>query len=399
MTIEKISETMQKITFEDSRAITLIGTAHVSQDSVDEVITTIGEINPDRICVELDEGRYNSKTESKSWENLNLKTIFKEGKGFLLLAHMALSSYQKKLGEQIGVSPGNEILSAAELALEKGIPLSFCDREIQITFKRAWRLSNGWNKIKLISSLLSAVFFNEEISAEEIEKLKETDILQSMLDEIAKELPTIKKVLIDERDEYLASQIFEAEGENIVAVVGAGHVPGLVAHLEKLAQKEVSSDVTAISYVPEASKIGKAFPWLILAAILAIIGSGFIRAGWSQGLKMFLYWFALNSSLTGIAALLTLAHPVTIIVSMLAAPITALNPTIGVGMVAGILEVTMRKPRVKDFENVSNDILSFKGWFKNRIIHALMIFMATSIFAATGTFIAFPLLISKLSGA
>ncbi|MFA5468820.1 MAG: TraB family protein, partial [Sphaerochaetaceae bacterium] len=168
---------------------------------------------------------------------------------------------------------------------------------------------------------------------------------------------------------------------------------------EKLAQKEVSSDVTAISYVPEASKIGKAFPWLILAAILAIIGSGFIRAGWSQGLKMFLYWFALNSSLTGIAALLTLAHPVTIIVSMLAAPITALNPTIGVGMVAGILEVTMRKPRVKDFENVSNDILSFKGWFKNRIIHALMIFMATSIFAATGTFIAFPLLISKLSGA
>ncbi|MFA7370723.1 MAG: TraB/GumN family protein [Sphaerochaetaceae bacterium] len=399
MTIEKISETMQKITFEDSRAITLIGTAHVSQDSVDEVITTIGEINPDRICVELDEGRYNSKTESKSWENLNLKTIFKEGKGFLLLANMALSSYQKKLGEQIGVSPGNEILSAAELALEKGIPLSFCDREIQITFKRAWRLSNGWNKIKLISSLLSAVFFNEEISAEEIEKLKETDILQSMLDEIAKELPTIKKVLIDERDEYLASQIFEAEGENIVAVVGAGHVPGLVAHLEKLAQKEVSSDVTAISYVPEASKIGKAFPWLILAAILAIIGSGFIRAGWSQGLKMFLYWFALNSSLTGIAALLTLAHPVTIIVSMLAAPITALNPTIGVGMVAGILEVTMRKPRVKDFENVSNDILSFKGWFKNRIIHALMIFMATSIFAATGTFIAFPLLISKLSGA
>lgn len=399
VTIEKISETMQKITFEDSRAITLIGTAHVSQDSVDEVITTIGEINPDRICVELDEGRYNSKTESKSWENLNLKTIFKEGKGFLLLANMALSSYQKKLGEQIGVSPGNEILSAAELALEKGIPLSFCDREIQITFKRAWRLSNGWNKIKLISSLLSAVFFNEEISAEEIEKLKETDILQSMLDEIAKELPTIKKVLIDERDEYLASQIFEAEGENIVAVVGAGHVPGLVAHLEKLAQKEVSSDVTAISYVPEASKIGKAFPWLILAAILAIIGSGFIRAGWSQGLKMFLYWFALNSSLTGIAALLTLAHPVTIIVSMLAAPITALNPTIGVGMVAGILEVTMRKPRVKDFENVSNDILSFKGWFKNRIIHALMIFMATSIFAATGTFIAFPLLISKLSGA
>ena len=121
-----------------------------------------------------------------------------------------------------------------------------------------------------------------------------------MLDEIAKELPTIKRVLIDERDEYLASKIYEAKGENIVAVVGAGHVPGLIAHLEKLDKKEVSSNVEEISYVPPASKIGKIFPWLILLAILTIIGFGFARAGWSQGVKMFLYWFALNSSLTGI---------------------------------------------------------------------------------------------------
>ena len=176
MTVEKISDTLQRIVFDDSRVVTLIGTAHVSQDSVEEVTTAIEEIAPDRICVELDEGRMKSKTESQSWENLNLKTIFKEGKGFLLLANMALSSYQKRLGDQIGVSPGNEIMSAAELANEKGIPLSFVDREIQVTFKRAWRLSGGWNKIKLISSLLSAVFFNEEISTEDIEKLKETDI-------------------------------------------------------------------------------------------------------------------------------------------------------------------------------------------------------------------------------
>jgi pheromone shutdown-related protein TraB len=398
VTVEKVSDTLQRIVFDNSRVITLIGTAHVSKESIDEVMSAIEEIGPDRICVELDEGRYKSKTESQSWENLNLKTIFKEGKGFLLLANMALSSYQKRLGAQIGVSPGDEIMGAAELAVEKGIPLSFSDREIQVTFKRAWRLSSGWNKIKLISSLLGAVFFDEEISEEDIEKLKETDILQSMLDEIAKELPTIKKVLIDERDEYLATKIYEAEGENVVAVVGAGHVPGLIAHLEKLDKKEVAANVEKIAFVPPPSKFGKVFPWLILLALLTIIGFGFARAGWSQGLKMFLYWFALNSSLTGLAAILTLAHPVTIIVSMLAAPITALNPTIGVGMVAGILEVTMRKPRVKDFENVSEDIASFKGWFKNRIIHALMIFMGTSIFAATGTFIAFPLLISKLGG-
>jgi pheromone shutdown-related protein TraB len=399
VTIEKISDTIQRLIFADGKEITLIGTAHVSQDSVEEVAKAIEEINPDRICVELDEGRYRSKTESQGWENLNIKTILKENKGFLLLANMALSSYQKKLGDQMGVSPGDEILRAAELATEKNIPLSFCDREIQVTFKRAWRLSNGWNKIKLISTLLTAVFSNEEISSEEIEKLKETNVLQSMLDEMAQELPTVKKVLIDERDQYLASKIYEAPGQRVVAVVGAGHAPGLVAHMEKLEQQIISSDVSAITAVPPASKAGKVFSWAIVIALLGIIALGFVRSGWDQGLGMFLYWFGLNASLTGLAALLSLAHPVTIILSMLAAPVTALSPTLGVGMVAGLIEATMRKPRVKDFEHVSEDILSFKGWFRNRIIHALLIFMTTSIFASIGTFIAFPLLISKLSGA
>jgi pheromone shutdown-related protein TraB len=396
VTIERISDTMQRITCADGKEITLIGTAHVSQDSVDEVARTIDEIGPDRICVELDSGRYKSKTEPQGWESLDIKTILKENRGFLMLANMALSSYQKKLGEQMGVSPGDEIMRAAQLATERNIPLSFCDREIQVTFKRAWRLSNLWNKLKLISSLLNAVFSKEEISNEEIERLKETNVLQSMLDEMAKELPTVKKVLIDERDQYLASKIYTAKGSKIVAVVGAGHAPGLVAHMERLDRNEVSSNVEPITTVPAASKAGKIFSWAIVVALLGIIVLGFVRSGWDQGLEMFLYWFGLNASLTGLAAVLSLAHPVTIIVSMAAAPVTALSPTLGVGMVAGILEATMRKPRVMDFEHVSEDIMRFKGWFSNRIIHALFIFMSTSIFASIGTFIAFPLLISKL---
>lgn len=396
MTIERISDTMQRITCANGKEITLIGTAHVSQDSVDEVAQAIDDIGPDRICVELDTGRYKSKTEPQGWESLDIKTILKENKGFLMLANMALSSYQKKLGVQMGVSPGDEIMRAAQLATDRDIPLSFCDREIQVTFKRAWRLSNPWNKLKLISSLLTAVFSNEEISNEEIERLKETNVLQSMLDEMATELPTIKKVLIDERDQYLASNIYTAEGSKIVAVVGAGHAPGLVAHMQRLERNEVSPDTTSINAVPPASNLAKIFSWAIVVALLGIIVIGFVRSGWDQGLEMFLYWFGLNASLTGLAAILSLGHPVTIIISMLAAPVTALSPTLGVGMVAGILEATMRKPRVRDFEHVSDDILRFKGWFTNRIIHALMLFMTTSIFASIGTFIAFPLLISKL---
>lgn len=396
VTVERISDTMQRLLCAEGKEITLVGTAHVSQDSVDEVARTIEEINPDRICVELDEGRYRSKTEKQDWEALNIKTILKENKGFLMLANMALSSYQKKLGAQMGVSPGDEIMRAANLATERNIPLSLCDREIQVTFKRAWRLSNWWNKIKLISSLLTAVFSDEKISNEELEKLKETNVLQSMLDEMANELPTVKKVLIDERDQFLASKIYSAPGNRIVAVVGAGHAPGLVAHMEKLDRKEAATDTSSITEVPPPSKAGQVFSWVIVLALLGIIALGFVRSGWDQGIEMFLYWFALNASLTGLAAILSLAHPVTIILSMLAAPVTALSPTLGVGMVAGLLEASMRKPRVRDFEQVTEDISRFKGWFSNRIIHALMIFMTTSIFASIGTFIAFPLLISRL---
>lgn len=396
MTIERISDTVQRLTCKNGKEITLVGTAHVSQDSVDEVARIIDEVGPDRICVELDAGRYTSKTEPQSWENLDIKSVMKENKGFLLLANMALSSYQKRLGLQMGVSPGDEIMRAAELAKERDIPLSFCDREIQITFKRAWRLSNAWNKLKLISSLLTAVFSKEEISNEEIERLKETNVLQSMLDEMAEELPTVKKVLIDERDQYLASNIFTSEGSKVVAVVGAGHAPGLVAHMERLESEESSTNLDHISSVPPSPQLGKVFSWVIVLTLLGIIATGFIRSGWDQGIQMFLYWFFINASLTGLAAIIALAHPVTILVSMAAAPITGLNPTIGVGMVAGILEVSMRKPRVIDFERVSDDITQFKGWYKNRIIHALYIFMITSIFASAGTFIAFPVLISAM---
>jgi len=265
-----------------------------------------------------------------------------------------------------------------------------------VTFKRAWRLSNWWNKAKLISSLLTAAFSKEEISDEEIESLKGTNMLQSMLDEMAQELPTIKKVLIDERDEYLATKIYRSKGKKVVAVVGAGHAPGLIRHMEKLDSSKEHYSLRSISTIPKASPAGKIFSWGIVVALLALIAVGFIRSGWTSGLTMFLYWFGLNSSLTALASIIGLAHPLTVIVSTLSAPITALSPTLGVGMVAGILEVSLRKPRVLDFESLTDDILHIKGWYRNRVIHPLFLFFITSVFASVGTFIAFPLIIQAL---
>lgn len=397
MTEETIQENTRRITFKNGRKITLVGTAHVSKDSVDEVRNVIESENPDRICLELDTGRFKTKTDKNNWENQDIRKVFKENKGFLMIANMALAGFQKRMGNETGSAPGQEILSAAEIAKEKDIPYSLCDREIQVTLKRAWRKSNLWNKAKLLASLIGSVFSKEEIKPEELEELKKSDTMQSMMNEMAKELPMVKSVLIDERDRYLATSIYSSEGNNIVAVIGAGHQKGIISNFQKLEDGTLGTDLSDISSVPKGSKIGKFILYLIPAIIIALIVAGFINSGWDKGVQMFLYWVGVNAAFTGVFSLIALAHPLNILVSMIASPFTSLSPTIGVGIVSGILEAELRKPKVKDFDNLSEDAGSFKKWYKNRILHALLVFLFSSIGSSIGTFVGFPVLIKLLA--
>lgn len=395
MKVETVSDTIHKLILPDQEII-LVGTAHVSQTSVEEVSSLIESENPDRICIELDEGRMKSKTEKSSWENMDIRKVIKDGRGFFLLANTALSSFQRRMGEQTGTKPGDEILGAAALAKEKDIPLSLCDRDIQTTFKRAWAKSSLWNKCKLIATLLSAAFSKEEITAEELEDLKKQDTLQSMMNEMAKELPTIKEVLIDERDQYLGRSIFEAEGKKKIAVIGAGHTNGVISTIEKLSRGESTPSLECLSFIPKGAPVGKIVSWLIPLLIVAILVYGFVSAGWDQGMRMFLIWIAVNCSCTFIATTASLAHPLNIIACAITAPLFALHPALGVGMLGGILEATLRKPKVKDFESINDDAMKFSRWYKNRILHALLVFLFSSLGSAFGTLIAFPLLISRL---
>ena len=228
MRSEHVSDTVNRIFLDNGDEIILVGTAHVSQDSVDEVRRVIDEEQPDHICLELDKGRYESKTKEQSYSNMNLTKVFREGKTFLVLANTALASFQKKMGNQTGSAPGEEIIGASRIAEEKGIPYSFCDREIATTLKRAWAKSNLWNKAKLIATLLSSAFDKEEFKPEELEQLKKSDTLQEMMNELAKELPGAKEALIDERDRYLATNIMQAPGHKKVAVIGAGHLESVL---------------------------------------------------------------------------------------------------------------------------------------------------------------------------
>ncbi len=393
MRSEHVSDTVNRIFLDNGDEIILVGTAHVSQNSVDEVRAVIDEEQPDHICLELDKGRYESKTKEQSYANMNLTKVFKEGKTFLVLANTALASFQKKMGNQTGSAPGEEIIGASRIAEEKGIPYSFCDREIATTLKRAWAKSNLWNKAKLIGTLLSSAFDKEEFTPEQLEELKKSDTLQELMNELATELPGAKEALIDERDRYLATNIMQAPGHKKVAVIGAGHANGIIKTMEKLEKGELSTDLSEISKVPKPSKAGKIIGWLVPAVLVGIIVWAGIAHGFDESLKYFLIWACTNAASTVLFSMLSLAHPVTWLVSAISAPIAVLNPAIGVGVFTGITEATMRKPAVKDFEDLSDDISSFKGWFKNRVLHAFMIFFTSSLGSILGTFVFFPIML------
>ena len=379
------------------RTIVLIGTAHVSRESVDEVRRVIEEESPDRVCVELDEGRHASLTQGNSWQNLNIGKVIREGKGFLLMANLVLASFQRRLGSELGVRPGEEMLAAIQAAQERGIPFSLCDRNIQITLRRAWARTGAWGKMKMLAAMLTSVFTTEKLNPEDIEKLKEKDVLQEMMEELAGYLPAAKEVLIDERDTYLAAKIFQAEGKKIVAVVGAGHLAGIARHIRAFQEKNESLDMSPLDRLPQRSVAGRVLPWAIPAVIIALFALGFIRAGWRMSLAMFWRWLLIHGGLAALGSLLAWAHPLTIVIAFVGAPIGTLNPFGKIGLFTGVAEAFLRKPRVRDLEGLAEDVATFKGFYTNRVTHILIVFFLSTLGAAIGNIIAIPWLTALLS--
>lgn len=368
------------------RKITLVGTAHVSKESVEEVKETIKNIQPDCVAVELDEKRADSIRNPSRYSQLDLVKVFKRKEGFMLLANLILSSYQRRMGLNAGVKPGDEMIAAMDAAQENGVRCTLVDRPIQITLKRAWGKNTFWGKCKLLSTLLASAFSKEEIEPDEIEKLKERNEMDSMMDELADYMPVIKQVLIDERDQYLASKIWESEGNNIVAVLGAGHLPGVRAHLEKLGAGTVSSNVDELVELPKPGVTGKVFAFLIPACIIGLIVAGFIYGGVHAGAQMLTSWFLWNAIPAAVLTAIAFGHPLAILVGFVGAPFTSLCPFIGVGFCTAIVQAVVCKPKVSDMETLQNDV-NFRGFYKNRILRALLVFILSSLGSTLGTFI------------
>ena len=382
-----------------ARTVLLVGTAHVSEQSVRDVREAIATQQPDCVCVELDAGRYATISQQRNWMELDIRRVLKQRKGFLLLTNIVLHSFQRRLGLDLGVQPGAEMAAAIAAAEADEIPFVLCDREIQVTLRRAWRRSRLWGRLKLLAALLAGAFSNEELEPAQIEALKEKGALQNMLEELAEYLPQVKEVLIDERDRYLAARIFGAGGVRTVAVVGAGHVPGIERWLSVYARRAPrDGELAELDHVPPRGVVGRLLPWSIPALFVALVGFGFLRAGAEMTIEKLTQWVLVNGTFAALGALVALAHPVTVLSSFMAAPITSINPTIGVGLVAGLVQAFVRKPRVADFENLSQDVTSLRGILRNRVTHVLAVFFLSSVGSAIGTFVGLSFLTSLLRG-
>ena len=388
---------LQRVLSLNGRTITLIGTAHVSAESVAEVENSIRELKPDSVAIELDEKRADSIRNKDKYRELDIVKVLRRGEGFLLLANLVLASFQRRMGQNVGVNPGDEMLAAMRVADELNIPTVMADRAIQITLKRAWAKNSFWGKCKLLATLLSSAFSKEDMSAQDIENIKEKNEMDSMMNELAEFMPVVKEVLIDERNAYLADKIWGAAGNNVVAVLGAGHLDGVVENLEKIAGGQ-TVDIAAIDEVPAKGAGAKAAGWIIPVAIVGLIVSGFIYGGTQLGTKMIKSWILWNGACAAGLTLLAAGHPITILVAFISAPITSLCPFIGCGFVTAIVQAFVCKPKVKDMETLQDDV-TFIGFYKNRILRILLIFILSSLGSSVATFISGADIIGSLAGA
>jgi pheromone shutdown-related protein TraB len=374
------------MTYED-KEVTLIGTAHVSRESAELVGHVIEQEKPDTVCIELCESRYQSITQKKKWQETELIKVIREKKASVLLSNLMLAYFQKRIGQKLGIRPGEEIIRAIQAAEAVGARIWLADRDIRTTLSRAWRLMSFWTKIKLLVQLVTSAGDFDSVSEEEIEKMKTEDVLEMLLLEIGESFPELRRVLIDERDQYLAHQIRSAPGKRIVAVVGAGHVPGIQRYWRS------SIDLAELTRMPPKGRFTSLLKWGIPGLIIALIVVGFVTAGGSAGTHMIKWWIIANGTLAGLGAAIALGHPLSILTAIGASPLTSLNPMMAAGWFSGLVEVFMGKPKVRDFEALPEDISTLRGFWRNKIIRVLMVVVFTNIGSSLGAFVAIPLML------
>lgn len=383
---------------------TLLGTAHVSRASAEEVRRTIGSGRYDAVAVELDPGRYRGLVDPDAMLRTDLFTVIRRGEAGAMAANLALGAFQQRLADQYGIEPGQEMRDAIRATAEAGKPLWLVDRDIGVTLRRVYRNVPWWRRIELMAGLVGSVLTNETIDEEEIERLKEGDLLESTFSEFAEESEHLYEPLIAERDAYIAARLRQeaakatAAGEtpHVLAVLGAGHLKGVAAALEEEAPAtDPAERIAELDRVPPPSRLRRALPWLLVGLILTGFVLGFLRDP-DLGAQLVGEWFWINAATTAAGTLAALAHPITVVGTLLAAPFTSLNPTVGAGFVAAAIELWRRKPRVGDFASLRRDATTLRGWYRNRVARTLLVFFGATLGSAIGTYLAGARILTRL---
>jgi pheromone shutdown-related protein TraB len=362
------------------REFVLVGTAHVSRESTELVRRVIEHVQPDGVCIELDSGRYEALAKPQRFEQLDLRQVLRNRQLPTLFANLLLASFQHALGMKLGVRPGAELLEGARAAEAIGKPFHLCDREVRITLRRAWAALSFWKKAMLAGALVESLFARPEMSEDDLRDLRERDVMTQLLEELARAFPGLKRVLIDERDAYLAERIRQAPGAKLVAVVGAGHLAGLAAHLER--GEPVA--LAPLEEVPPPSRWASVLGWGVLLAFLSsFVAVAILRGPEAMG-DSALMWVLATGVPCALGAAMALGHPATIASGFMAAPITTLHPAIGAGYVTAFVQAYFRPPFVREFASVLDDLSSVWGLWRNRLLRVVMVFALSSLGACSG---------------
>ena len=374
-----------------SSEVTILGTAHVSRTSAETVKQLISSEKFDVVCIELCQSRYNSMMKPGLLAEMDLFDVIRRGKASTVTANLALGAYQQRMAEQLDVELGVEMKTAITEAGDLKLPIVLIDREIGTTLKRVYRNVPFWKRIYLIAGLVASVFTREEVSEDEVERLKSGDILETTFAQFSEgATKELFAPLIDERDQYMTAKILETvgthEGKRILVVVGAGHVKGMSHYLGK-EDLDYRATIAKLERLPKGKSWLKAVPWVIVALICTGFYLGF-RTSPELGWSLVFQWVVINGTLSALGAAVVGAHILTVLTAFVAAPVTSLNPTIGAGMVTAAVELFVRKPLVRDFEQLRKDTATASGWLKNSASRTLLIFLMSSLGSAIGTYVA-----------
>lgn len=376
---------------------TLLGTAHVSKASIDAVHAAIDSGQFDAVAVELDEQRHKALTQPDALAQLDLVKVIREKKVAPFAANLALAAYQRRLAEQLGIEPGAELKAAATEAVARGLSMQLIDRDVGITFRRILQGLRWWDRMKLVGSVAGGLFASEDVSEDDIERLKEGDMLESSFGEFARETPSLYASLIDERDQYMAAKLRERTdgAKRVLAVVGAGHLKGMARYLAEDARAPAA--LTAeLTHVARKRNI----PWVTLTLMVLICGGiawGYFHGGRDLGRDLLLQWFAWTGGLAALGALLARGHVLSILAAAIAAPLKPFRPGLPPGMFSALAEVHLRKPAYPDFLALRDDAQTLGGWYRNRVCRVVLVFLLTNLGSAAGVWISGASIFARLA--